>query len=167
MSHAWHEICVFSPASKRNLTRMRRSVRVTVKYGSWRKGFSMGKRLLNTTALAVIIFLQAASLVYACPGFYTMFLASQQASMDKGMGGEVPCGQTEKQGSPPVCYQVLINGFLYSSAGITVPASSDTRAISAVTPDLSYALFTSVPLAHPWQSFHKPSLVLLYRVLRI
>ena len=127
----------------------------------------MGKRLLNTTALAVIIFLQAASLVYACPGFYTMFLASQQASMDKGMGGEVPCGQTEKQGSPPVCYQVLINGFLYSSAGITVSASSDTRAISAVTPDLSYALFTSVPLAHPWQSFHKPSLVLLYRVLRI
>jgi len=149
------------------LTRMRRSVRITVKYGSERKDFSMGKRLLNTTALAVIIFLQAASLVYACPGFYTMFLASQQASMHKGMGGEVPCGQTEKQGSPPVCYQVPINGFLYSSAGITVPASSDTRAISAVTPDLSHALFTSAPFAHPWQSLHKPSLVLLYRVLRI
>jgi len=129
----------------------------------------MGKRLLNTTALTVILFLQAASLVYACPGFYTMSMAShsQKASMDKGMGGEVPCGQTEKQGSPPVCYQVLINGFLYSSAGITVPASSDTRAISAVTPDLSHALFTSAPFAHPWQSLHKPSLVLLYRVLRI
>ena len=129
----------------------------------------MGKRLLNTTALTVILFLQAASLVYACPGFYTMSMAShsQKASMDNGTGGKVPCGQTEKQGSPPVCYQVPINGLLSSSPVVTVPASSDARAISAVTPDLSYALFTSAPFAHPWQSFHKPSLVLLYRVLRI
>ena len=129
----------------------------------------MVKRLLKTTALTVILFLQAASLVYACPDFYTMSMAShsQKASMDNGMGGEVPCGQTEKQGSPPVCYQVPINGFLSSSPVLTVPASSDARAISPVTPDLSHALLTFVPFTHPWQSLHKPSLALLYRVLRI
>ncbi len=129
----------------------------------------MVKRLLKTTALTVILFLQAASLVYACPGFYTMSRAShsQKASMDNGTGGKAPCEATDKQGSPSACYRIPFNGFLYSSVGITVPASSDARAISAVMPDLSHALFTSAPFAHPWQSLHKPSLVLLYRVLRI
>ncbi len=96
-----------------------------------------------------------------------MSLASQQASMDKGAGGEVPCGETENPGSSSVCYRVSLDGFLYSSTAISVPASSDARAISAATPDLSYALFASVPFAHPWQSLHKSSLALLYRVLRI
>ena len=128
---------------------------------------SMIKRLFNATAIAVIIFLQAGSLVYACPYFYSPRANTPVASTDRAPGHRSPCGGAGNNSSSSSCYRTPYNLVSPTSTGISFSSPSMARDLLTENSSLSHAQLPHAPVVTAWNIFPRISLVFLYQVLRI
>lgn len=127
----------------------------------------MAKRFFNISAIAVIFFLQAATLIYACPYFYSSGVNTLLAFADRAPENKAPCGETEKDQSASHCYQMPYS--LVSSPSTVSSFSSSLTAIGLLGENAGLA---RAPLSHAsvvktWTSFSSMPPVFLYQILRI
>jgi len=127
----------------------------------------MAKRFFNISAIAVIFFLQAASLIYACPGFYRLGENAPLTAMDKMPGSNSPCNNTEESGSLVPCYQLPYASVSSPAAGVLLSSSPGVEGLWNEDSDFFYGPLLRDLLVTGWSSPPAISLLSRCQVLRI
>lgn len=127
----------------------------------------MAKRFFNISAIAVIFFLQASSLVYACPDFYSLGANTHVTSTENMPAHRFPCGETEKNQSSSPCYRMPDSLVSAASTEISLSSRSIAKELLTENSGLSHALLSHAPVVISWNPFPGILLIFLYQVLRI
>ncbi len=127
----------------------------------------MARRLFQATALAVFFFFQAASLVYACPGFYRLGENAPLAAMDKMPGSNSPCKDAGESGSSSLCYQMPYAPVSSPAAGFSPSSRPIGTTLWNDDAGFFYGPLFQDPLLTAWSSPPAISLLSRCQVLRI
>ena len=124
----------------------------------------MGKRFVTYT---LALFVLVSSVAFACPDIYNLSSLSHSSSLKGRVMDRNPCRDMDNKAPRSVCYQVLHARLLYSLPAFSFRNVYSAGNVSAETLSTSDILLVSADLAASFESYSKPTVILLYHVLRI